>query len=50
MERYATTLLSKLKTSENLMWDKHSGELIGFVDLDEICISYATLKNRSEII
>ena len=50
MERYATTLLSKLKTSENLMWDKHSGELIGFVDLDEICTSYATLKNRSEII
>ena len=50
MERYVTTLLDKLKTSENLMWDKHSGELIGFVGLDEICTSYATLKNRSEIV
>ena len=45
-EMYVTTLLDKLKTSENLIWDKHSGKLIGFVDLDEICTSYATLKNR----
>ena len=50
MERCVTTLLNKLKTSENLIWDKHSGELIGFVDLDEICTSYVTLKNRSEIV
>ena len=28
------------------MWDKHSGELIGFADLGDINFKFATLKNR----
>ena len=37
--------LSWNKIQENLVWDKHSGELVGFVDLGGININYATLKN-----
>ena len=32
-----------LKIQENLVWDKHSSELIGFVDLGDI--NFAPLKN-----
>ena len=34
-----------MKIQESLVWDKHSGELIGFVDLVGINVYFATLKN-----
>ena len=34
-----------MKIQEDLVWDKYSGELIGFVDLGDINTNYATLKN-----
>ena len=37
--------LDEIKIQENLVWDKHSGELIEFVDLGEININFATLQN-----
>ena len=45
IERYVTILFDEMKIQENLVWDKHSGELIGFVDLGDINVSFATLKN-----
>ena len=44
-ERYVTILFDEMKIQEDLVWDKYSGELIGFVDLGDININYATLKN-----
>ena len=38
-----------MKIQENLVWDKHSGELIGFVDLGDININYATLENVQKL-
>ena len=45
IERYVTILFDEMKIQKNLVWDKHSGELIGFVDLGDINVSFATLKN-----
>ena len=36
-----------MKIQEDLVWDKHTGELIGFVDLGDTRLNYATLKNVS---
>ena len=45
IERYVTILFDEMKTQENLVWDKNSGEMIGFVDLGNINFNFATLKN-----
>ena len=42
--RYATILFNEMKIQENLVWDKHSGGSIGFVDLGDINVKFATLK------
>ena len=46
-ERYVTILFDERKIQEDLVWDKHTGELIGFVDLGDMKLKYATLKNVS---
>ena len=38
-----------MKIQENIVWDKHSGELIGFFDLGDININYATLENVQKL-
>ena len=38
-----------LKIQENLVWDKHSSELIGFVDLGDINVNFAPLKNTQTL-
>ena len=38
-----------LKIQENLVWDKHSSELIGFVDLGDINVNFATLRNTQTL-
>ena len=48
-ERYVTILFDEMKIQEDLVWDKYSGELIGFVDLGDININYATLKNVEKL-
>ena len=40
-------LFDEMKIQEDLVWDKHTGELIGFVDLGDMKLNYATLKNVS---
>ena len=44
-----TLTLDEMKIQDNLVWDKHSGDLIGHVDLGETEVNYATLKNAEEI-
>ena len=42
-ERYVTILFNEMKIQEDPMWDKHTGELIGFVDLGDMKLNYATV-------
>lgn len=49
MEKYAIILMDEMKIQENLVWDKHTGDLIGFVDLGDTDLNYATLKKSDEI-
>ena len=41
--------MDKIKIQENLVWDKHTGELIGYVDLGDIELNYAALPRVNEI-
>ena len=37
-ERYSVILIDEMKIQEDLIWDKHNGDLIGYVDLgDKLC-------------
>ena len=38
-----------MKIQEYLVWDKHTGELIGYVDLGDIKLNYATLQDVKEL-
>ena len=41
--------MDEMKIQENLVWDKNTGDLIGFVDLGDTDLNYATLKKSDEI-
>ena len=38
-----------MKIKENLVWNKHSGDLIGYVDLGDNELNYATLKYAEQL-
>ena len=48
-ERFVTILIDEMKIQEDLIWDKYSGELIGFVDLGDCDINAATLIKPTEL-
>ena len=50
IEKYCILLMDEMKIHENLVWDKHTNELIGFVDLGDPELNYATLKKSDEIV
>ena len=41
--------MDKMKIQENLVWDKHTGDLIGFVDLGGTEVNCATLQKTDQI-
>ena len=43
-------LMDEMKIKENLVWDKHTGELIGYDDLGDIEPNYTTLPKVNEIV
>ena len=49
IERYVTVLFDEMKIKENLVWDKHLGELIEFVDLGDININYTSLADVQKL-
>ena len=49
VEKYVVLLFDEVKIQENLVLDKHTGELIGYVDLSDIDVNYATLKKVDEL-
>ena len=42
-------IFDEMKIQEDLVWDKYSGELIGFVDLGDIHTNFATLDDVKEL-
>ena len=48
-ERFVTILFDEMKIQEDLVWDKHTGELIFFVDLGDIKLNYATFQDVKEL-
>jgi hypothetical protein len=49
-QRYVAILFDEMKVQGNLVWDKHSGELIDYVNLGDPDINFATLENIDEIV
>ena len=43
IQRYLVLVMDEMKIQSNLVFDKHSGELIGFVDLGDPMMNYASL-------
>lgn len=48
-ERFVTILIDEMKVQEDLVWDKHTGDLIGYVDLGDKELNCATLQNTESI-
>ena len=48
-EKFIVLLMDEMKIQKNLVWDKHSGELVGYVDLGDLELNYATLPKVNEI-
>ena len=48
-EKFVVLLFDEMKIQQNLVWDKHTGELIGFVDLGDIETNYATLEKVDDL-
>lgn len=48
-ERYCLILHDEMKIQEDLVWDKHTGHLIGYVDLGDVELNYAALKKTDDI-
>ena len=47
-EKFAVILKDEMKIQENLVWDKHTGELIGYVDLGNTELNYVALPKANE--
>ena len=49
VQRYVVLLFDEMKINSNLVFDKVTGELIGYVDLGDPEVNYATLDKIDEI-
>ena len=48
-EKFVILLMDEMKIQENLVWNKHTGELVGFIDLGDTDVNFATLKDREKL-
>ena len=48
-EKFIVLLMDEMKIQEKLVWDKDNGELIGYVDLGNIDLNYATLSKVTTV-
>ena len=49
IEKYFVMLMDEMKIQESLVWDKHTGDLIGFVDLGDVDLNYAALQKTDAV-
>ncbi len=48
-QRYVVLSIDEVKIQENLVYDKHSGELIGFVDLGDTELNYSCFNDVKQL-
>lgn len=48
-ERYIVICFDEMKVQEDLVWDKNTGELVGFVDLGDMNVNNAVLSQESQL-
>ena len=48
-QRYIVLLFDEMKIPSNLVFDKNTGQLIGFTDLGDSTINYATFEKQDEL-
>jgi len=48
-ERFVVLSFDEMKIQEDLVWNKHTGELVGYVDLGDESLNEATLKNCDDL-
>ena len=48
-QRYIVLLFDEMKIRSNLVFDKNTGQLIGFTDLGDSTINYATFEKQDEL-
>ena len=48
-EKFVVLIHDEMKIQENLVWDKHTGDLIGYVDLGNMELNISTFKNVEQI-
>ena len=49
LEKHVILSFDEMKIENSLVWDKHTGNLIGYVDLGDEELNYATLKKQDEL-
>ena len=49
IEKFVILLMDEMKIQEKLVWDKHTGNPIGFIDLGDIDLHYSALQKTDEI-
>ena len=49
LERYIVLLFDEMKIQDDLVWNKNTGELIGFIDWGDIDLNYATLQKSDNL-
>lgn len=49
VQRYVVLLFDEMKIKSNLVFDKVTGELIGYVDLGDPEVNYATLNKIDKV-
>ena len=46
---YSFTPFDEIKIKENLVFDKYTGYLIGYVDLGDIGLNYSTVQDVNDL-
>ena len=49
LEKHVALCFDEMKVQEDLVWDKHTNELICFVDLGDTDVNYATLIKSDDL-
>lgn len=48
-ERFVSIIIDEMKVQEDLVWDKNTGELVGFIDLGNEEINQSVLKENKKL-
>lgn len=46
---FIALIFDEMKIKSNLVFDKHTGELIGFLDLGDMDVNYDLFKNKEKL-